>query len=99
MARLAEAAHRIWHDDLVRASSPQLPARASRGSRGFTARRRRVLVVAMLLLTASFLFVWSAQNGLTSTIGQQHAMSGQVSAAWNVFLAVPTVASLLIGVS
>ena len=55
------------------------------------------LLVAMLLLTASFLFVWSAQNGLTSTIGQQHAMSGQVSAAWNVFLTIPTVAALLIG--
>jgi MFS family permease len=55
------------------------------------------LLVAVLVLTASFLFVSSAQNGLTSTIGQQHAMTGQVSAAWNVFLSIPTVAALLIG--
>src|SRR4029077_3059457 len=31
------------------------------------------LLAAIVLLTASFLFVASAQNGLTSTIGQQHA--------------------------
>ena len=36
------------------------------------------------LLTASFLFVASAQNGLTATMGQQHVMSGQISAVWNV---------------
>jgi len=30
-------------------------------------------------------------------IGQQHAMTGQVSAAWNVFLSIPTFAALLIG--
>ena len=56
-----------------------------------------MLLVAVVLLTASFLFVASAQNGLTSTIGQQHAMTGQVSAMWNVFLSVPTFAALLIG--
>src|SRR5947209_7771451 len=55
------------------------------------------LLIAVVLLTASFLFVSSAQNGLTSTIGQQHAMTGQVSAVWNVFLSIPTVAALLIG--
>ena len=55
------------------------------------------LLAAILLLTASFLFVASAQNGLTSTIGQQHAMTGEVSAVWNVFLSVPTVGALLIG--
>src|SRR6187401_2138530 len=31
------------------------------------------LLVAVVLLTTSFLFVASAQNGLTSMIGQQHA--------------------------
>jgi len=56
-----------------------------------------MLLVAVVLLTASFLFVASAQNGLTSVIGQQHAMTGQVSAVWNVFLSIPTVAALLIG--
>ena len=44
-----------------------------------------------------FLFVSSAQNGLTSTIGQQHAMSGQISAAWNVFCPMPTLLRFLIG--
>jgi MFS family permease len=55
------------------------------------------LLVAVVVLSVSFLFVSSAQNGLTSMIGQQHAMTGQVSAAWNVFLAIPTVGALLIG--
>ena len=55
------------------------------------------LLVAVVLLTTSFLFVASAQNGLTSTIGQQHAMTGQISAVWNVFLSIPAVAALLIG--
>src|SRR5437667_8016219 len=44
------------------------------------------LLAADILLTASFLFVASAQNGLTSMLGQQHGMTGQVSAVWNVFL-------------
>ncbi len=55
------------------------------------------LLVAVMLLTASFLFVASAQNGLTAMLGQQHAMTGQISAAWNVFQSIPTVAALLAG--
>jgi hypothetical protein len=55
------------------------------------------LLAAIVVLTASFLFVSSAQNGLTSVIGQQHAMTGQVSAVRNVFLSIPTVGALLIG--
>jgi hypothetical protein len=55
------------------------------------------LLVAVILLTTSFLFVASAQNGLASTIGQQHAMTGQISAVWNVFASIPTVGALLIG--
>jgi MFS transporter len=55
------------------------------------------LLTAILLLTTIFLFVASAQNGLTSMLGQQHAMSGQISAVWNVFLAIPSVAALLAG--
>jgi hypothetical protein len=55
------------------------------------------ILVAVLLLTTSFLFVAGAQNGLASTIGQQHAMSGQISAAWNIFMYVPTVVALLMG--
>ena len=30
-------------------------------------------------------------------IGQQHAMSGQISAVWNIFASLPTVGALLIG--
>jgi len=63
----------------------------------FTAMTYAMLLVAVVTLTASFLFVSSAQNGLTSVIGQQHAMTGQVSAVWNVFLSIPTVGALLIG--
>jgi Major Facilitator Superfamily len=55
------------------------------------------LLIAVILLTASFLFVYSAQNGLTAMIGQQHAMTGQISAAWNIFLSIPTVGALLAG--
>src|SRR4029079_14324258 len=55
------------------------------------------LLAAMVLMTTSFLFVASAQNGLSSTIGQKHAMSGQISAVWNVFGTIPTVVALLIG--
>ncbi|WP_291685419.1 MFS transporter [Bradyrhizobium sp.] len=63
----------------------------------FTPMTYATLLAAIVLLTASFLFVSSAQNGLTSVIGQQHAMTGQVSAVWNVFLSIPTVGALLIG--
>ncbi len=55
------------------------------------------LLAAVVLLTTSFLFVASAQNGLTSMLGQQHAMSGQISAVWNIFASIPTVGALLIG--
>jgi Major Facilitator Superfamily len=56
-----------------------------------------VLIVAVIMLTASCLFVVSAQNGLTAVIGRQHAITGQISAAWNVFLSIPAVAALLAG--
>jgi MFS family permease len=55
------------------------------------------LLVAVVLLTTSFLFVAAAQNGLASMIGQQHAMSGQISAVWNIFASLPTIGALLIG--
>ena len=55
------------------------------------------LLVAVIMLTTAFLFVQAAQAGLTSTIGQQHVMSGQVSAMWNIFLSVPVLAGFLIG--
>jgi hypothetical protein len=55
------------------------------------------LLVALILLTSAFLFVASAQNGLTATLGQQHVMSGQISAAWNIVGSLPVVAALLLG--
>jgi Na+/melibiose symporter-like transporter len=55
------------------------------------------LLVAYLLLGICFLFVASAQNGLTSVIAQQHVMSGQVSAAWNIAASLPGVAALIVG--
>jgi hypothetical protein len=63
----------------------------------FTSNTYLMLLVAVVLLTTSFLFVASAQNGLTSTIGQQHAMTGQISAVWNVFLTIPTVGAFFVG--
>jgi Major Facilitator Superfamily len=63
----------------------------------FTPITYATLLVAVVLLTTSFLFVASAQNGLTSMIGQQHAMTGQISAVWNIFTSIPTVGALLIG--
>lgn len=55
------------------------------------------LLLAVVLLTTSFLFVSSAQNGLASTIAQRHAMTGQISALWNVFGSLPTVVALFLG--
>jgi MFS family permease len=63
----------------------------------FTPNTYLMLLAAVVLLTTSFLFVASAQNGLTSTIGQQHAMTGQISAVWNVFLTIPTVGAFFVG--
>jgi MFS family permease len=63
----------------------------------FTPVTYQSLLVASLLLGTSFLFVSSAQNGLTSAIGQQHVMSGQISAAWNIFGSLPGIAALILG--
>jgi Na+/melibiose symporter-like transporter len=67
------------------------------GFSAFTPITYLTLLVAVVLLTTSFLFVSSAQNGLTSTIGQQHAMTGQISAVWNTFASIPIVGALLMG--
>jgi Na+/melibiose symporter-like transporter len=55
------------------------------------------LLAAFLLLSVAYLFIASALRGLTSTIGQQHVMSGQVSAVWNLFEALPAIAALVAG--
>jgi hypothetical protein len=63
----------------------------------FTAVSYEVLIIAVVVLTACSLFIAGAQNGLTAMIGRQHAMTGQISAAWNVSLSIPAVAALLAG--
>jgi hypothetical protein len=55
------------------------------------------LLVEIILLTTAFLFVSGAQNGLTAALGEQHLMSGQMSAAWNLFGAIPGMVALVIG--
>jgi MFS family permease len=55
------------------------------------------LLGAVILLSIIFLFVQSAQAGLTSAMGQQHVMSGQISTMWNIFLSVPVLAGFFIG--
>ena len=54
-------------------------------------------LMANLALGTSFLFVSSAQNGLASSIGQQQLMSGQISAAWNIFGSLPGILALILG--
>ena len=63
----------------------------------FTPVSSSMLLVESVLLTTSFLFVASAQNGLASTIGKQHVISGQVSAVWNIFTSISIIAALLLG--
>jgi hypothetical protein len=55
------------------------------------------LLFETILLTSAYLFVSSAQSGLSSMIGQQHLMTGQISAVWNIFLSLCGVGVLLIG--
>lgn len=55
------------------------------------------LGVAMIGLTAAFLFVQSGQLGLTGALGRQHVMSGQVSAIWNIVTSLPVLGAFAIG--
>ena len=41
------------------------------------------IFAVMMLSGIAFGFLWAAWNGLASTLGQQNAMSGQMSALWN----------------
>ncbi len=63
----------------------------------FTAVSYATLLAAVLLLTAAFLFVSSAFNGLIGTVGQQHLMSGQVSTVFNIVSSLPVIAALVAG--
>ena len=55
------------------------------------------LLIATLLLTTTYLFVLAAQNGLSSAVGQRHAMSGRISALWQIVIAIPAILALLLG--
>jgi hypothetical protein len=55
------------------------------------------LLGSVLLLRVSFRLVSSAESGLLSTFGQQHTMSGQISALWNIVLSIIGVTGLLLG--
>ncbi|WP_294531971.1 MFS transporter [uncultured Rhodoblastus sp.] len=55
------------------------------------------LLAALLSLSIAFLFVSSAQNGLSSTLGQQHAMTGRVSVVWSIFGMLPSVSAFALG--
>ena len=55
------------------------------------------LLAAVLLLRMSFRLVSSAENGLLSTLGQQHTMSGEISALWNGVLSAIGLVALLLG--
>ena len=63
----------------------------------FTVPSYATLLAAMVLLSAAFLFVSSAGNGLVATLGQQHVMSGQISTVFNIVSSVPVMAALVIG--
>lgn len=56
-----------------------------------------VLLAANLVLVTSFLFIASALRGLTSTLGQQRVMSGQLSAVFYIFEMLPRMAALAAG--
>jgi hypothetical protein len=53
----------------------------------------RGVLVGTLLATLAFQFVVAAQSGLLSLIGQEKAMSGQLSSLWMVALMLPSIAA------
>ncbi|HEY3800750.1 MAG TPA: MFS transporter [Caulobacteraceae bacterium] len=55
------------------------------------------LLAAVILATIAFLFAVSAQQGLSSVIGRQNVMSGQVSAVWNVVTSIPGLIAFALG--
>ncbi len=55
------------------------------------------LLGGVTVVTCLYLFVSSAWNGLTSTMGQQQAMSGQLAAAFNIVASIPGLAALYFG--
>lgn len=58
---------------------------------------RATLLIAVIVLTAAFLFVQSAQTGLSATIARQHVMTGQMSSVMNIVLSVAGLIPLSLG--
>lgn len=56
-----------------------------------------MLMANTLMAAITYLFMWGAWNGLASTIGQRHAMSGRISAIWNFAGTSSYVAALFAG--
>ncbi|HEX3699498.1 MAG TPA: MFS transporter [Phenylobacterium sp.] len=56
-----------------------------------------VLLTGGLLATASIQFVFGAANGLATTVGRRHAMTGQMSTAMNVANLLPQATALALG--
>jgi MFS family permease len=55
------------------------------------------LLVGGLVATASIQLVYGAANGLATTIGRKHAMTGQMSTAVNVANTIPVAAAYFLG--
>lgn len=55
------------------------------------------ILVGSFLATASIQLVYGAANGLATTIGRKHAMTGQMSTAVNVANTVPAAAAYFLG--
>jgi MFS family permease len=56
-----------------------------------------MLYAAIIFAGIAFILLFAAWNGLGSTVGRQHAMSGQLSAVWNIAGTVALVAGLVVG--
>jgi Na+/melibiose symporter-like transporter len=56
-----------------------------------------MLFAASILSGVAFILLFAAWNGLGSTLGREHAMSGQLSAVWNIAGTAALVIGLAVG--
>jgi MFS family permease len=63
----------------------------------FLAPTYAVLLVGGLLTTTAIQFVYGAANGLATTVGRKHAMTGQMSTVMNIANTLPAGVSLALG--
>lgn len=63
----------------------------------FVAPTYGVLLAASMLLMTSALFIGAAFRGLTATLANQHVMTGQASAVWNIVDSVLGMTTLIAG--